>query len=268
MRRRDELEQALEGIDKLENNLTPGEKFLLGIDSTAGGRGQVIVASGNPDTADNTMTLVPGTFHDLGDATDYVARNDKMLERADAMSSPGTENAAIMWGDYNSPINLGEAALSFSAEGAHEDLTEFQEGLRATHEGDTRSHNTITGHSYGSTVVGYAGREGGVHADEMIFLGSPGTGVDHAEQFDVPNDHVWGGTAGNDPIDKFAPPPSPLHWGLDWASGGDTHRFGTDPSDPSFGGNILPTDPNGGHSDYWKQQESLDGMAEVMVGKR
>lgn len=267
MNRRDELREALEGIDRLSANLTPGENFLLGIDSTAGGRGQAIIASGNPDLADNTLTLVPGTFSDLGDAQDYVARNDAMLERANAMSPPGTKNAAIVWAGYNSPVNLLDASFSLSGDVAHKDLSQFQEGLRATHDGGTQSHNTVLGHSYGSTVVGYASREGGTHADELVFLGSPGVGVEHADQLDVPSDHVWGGTAGKDPIDDFAPALSPLHWGYDLFTGEDHHRFGMDPSDPHFGGNILPTDPNGGHSDYWQQQESLDGMARVMTGQ-
>lgn len=265
--RKRRLEEALSGLDRLESNLTPGKNFLLGIDSTANNRGQVVIANGNPDTANNVLTLVPGTFHDLHDAQDYVESNEKVLDRANQLA-PDQENATIMWGDYHAPANLGNAAFAFSAEGAKEDLTSFQEGLRTTHEGPTQSHNTVMGHSYGSTVVGYAAREGNFPANDLMFFGSPGVGGEHADDLGIDPNHVWSGTAGADPIDKFTPAPSPIHWGQDLVTGEDHHRFGMNPSNPHFGGNVLPTDPNGGHGGYWDYNQSRDAMARVMVGQQ
>lgn len=94
-----QLTEALRGLDALQGRLgasaAASDHYLLGIDSTAAQRGQTIIAHGNPDHADNTMTLVPGTFSDLGDASDYVAQNDKVLARANELSDG--KNAAITW---------------------------------------------------------------------------------------------------------------------------------------------------------------------------
>lgn len=53
---RDRIEAAPEG--------TRDELFLLKLDPA--GNGQAIVSIGNPDTATNVATLVPGTANNLG----------------------------------------------------------------------------------------------------------------------------------------------------------------------------------------------------------
>lgn len=263
-----ELSDALSGIDSLQGKLgtsaDASNYYLLGIDSTAEHRGQAIIANGNPDHADNTMTLVPGTFSDLGDATDYVEQNDKVLDRANELS--GGKNAAITWADYESPNHLlPNAAFSGYAENAHGDLSNFQEGLRVTHEGETPSHNTLVGHSYGSTVAGEAAANGGSHADDVVFLGSPGVGVDDASELGVPSDHVWAAKSESDVID-WTPSTNPIDWGPTVFGGTDHARYGVDPTDPTFGGQVMPTDPNGGHGDYWDKAPSRESMARIMTG--
>lgn len=259
----DELEEALAGIDKLKATLeAPGSNhYLLGIDSIAHGRGRVIIASGNPDTADHVMTSVPGTTADLGGATGDVQRNDAMLQRARELA-PGQEVAGVTWVDYQSPADVFPYAMSGSySDDARADLSQFQEGLRATHEGPP-SHNTILGHSYGSTVVGETARDYDVHADDVAFLGSPGVGVDQADQLGVPPEHVWSGTSESDMI-EYGVTAKPWEWFWE----GDYHIHGHDPSDPSFGARTLPTDPTGSHTEYWNKKTSLDGMARLTVGQ-
>jgi pimeloyl-ACP methyl ester carboxylesterase len=210
------------------------------------------------------MTLVPGTFSDLGDAADYVAQNDKVLNRADELS-PGN-NVAITWASYESPNTLlPGAAFSGYAENAHGDLSNFQEGLRATHQGEAPSHNTLIGHSYGSTVVGEAASNGGSHSDDIVFLGSPGVGVDSADQLGVPKDHVWAAKSESDVID-WTPSTDPLRWAPTVSGESDYARYGLDPTDPKFGGNVMPTDPSGGHGDYWDKAPSRESMARIMTG--
>ncbi|GAA0548060.1 alpha/beta hydrolase [Saccharopolyspora erythraea] len=261
----EQMEQALDGIEALEEKIGPPNTghFLLGIDSTgADGRGRVIVASGNPDTADHVMTMVPGTTADLGGAAGDVQRNDVMLGLAREMA-PRQEVAAVMWCDYESPAEVFPYALSGSySEDAGGDLAKFQEGLRATHDGPP-SHNTILGHSYGSTVVGEAARDYGVHADDIAFLGSPGVGVENASELGVQPEHVWSGTSDSDAI-EYGVTARPDQWFRE----GDYHIHGHDPSDPSFGARELPTDPNGGHTEYWDKKASLEGMARLTVGRR
>lgn len=118
------------------------------------------------------------------------------------------------------------------------------------------------GHSYGSTVVGETATNGGTHSDELVFLGSPGVGVDHASQLDVPSDHVWGGTSRDEEIHS-ATSINPL----DYNNGRDDHWFGVNPSDPAFGGRTMPTDPTTDHGGHWDKPVSRNAMAEIMVEK-
>ncbi len=265
-----ELTEARAGIDtlqaKLGNSAEQSDYYLLGLNSTANDRGQAIIAHGNPDQANNTMTLAPGTFSDLGDATDYVCENDKILQRANELSAEGTKNSAVTWADYESPGRLlPNAGFAGYAENGSPGLSEFQEGLRVTHEGDAPSNNTLVGHSYGTTLVGDASQNGGSHADNLVFLGSPGTGTDHANNLDVPNDHVWAGKAGEDTIDS-TPSKNIARWPSTIFGTADYTRYGLDPTDPAFGGQILPSSPNGVHGDYWSQPQSREAMARIMTG--
>ncbi|GAA4861396.1 alpha/beta hydrolase [Saccharopolyspora cebuensis] len=257
-----EIEQALSGLRELEEKVRHPDYYLLGIDSTAsGGRGQAIIANGNPDTAQNVVTTVPGTYSDLGDVMDYVDRGDEVMRRAQDLGA-NESVASITYAGYESPPSLADAADGEYAEDGSLGLSRFQEGLRASHQLEQPSNNTIIGHSYGSTQVGYAARDHGVHADNIIFIGSPGVGVDHASELGAAPGHVWSGTSSLDIIEYATPSPNPL----DYHDPFDDHWFGRDPSDPSFGARELPVRDQSYHSDYWKYDESLDGMARVVAG--
>lgn len=266
------VKQSKTSLEKLMDDIGPSadesDKYLLGLDDTANERrGQVIVAQGNPDHADNVMTLVPGTHSDLGNVTDYTGNNEQVLDRAHELSNGG--NVAITYSDYESPNALfPDASFEGYAQHAKADLADFQDGLRVTHEGDQPSHNTLVGHSYGSTLVGVTASEHGIdsHSDDLVFLGSPGTGVDHASQLDAPSEHVWAATSENDDIHKAAA--SPLHDPLDWFPGtGDDHWFGKNPADPQFGGNTMPVNPNTEHMGYWDDPQTRESMARIMTGE-
>jgi hypothetical protein len=71
--------------------------------------------------------------------------------------------------------------------------------LRATHVGQP-SHNTIIGHSYGGVAVGVADRDATLPVDDIILIGNPGVGVEHAADFSVGADHVWASRAPGDII--------------------------------------------------------------------
>jgi uncharacterized protein YukE/pimeloyl-ACP methyl ester carboxylesterase len=261
-----QLEEALAGINDLQGKLgSSGEQsgyYLLGIDSTADSRGRAIVASGNPDTASHVLTYVPGTFSDLGGVDGDLAKNQAIFDRAQQLAPQGQKVATIVWEGYESPPSLPEAAWEHYANNAKQDLSEFQQGLRATHEGSP-SHNTVLGHSYGSTVVGYAARDHGLHADDIAFLGSPGVGVDNARDLGVPPERVWAGTSDADSINSAGPPGF-----LDRLDGVDDQWFGVSPSDPTFDGNLIPTDPTTEHSDYWLKPQTVDELARIISGQK
>ncbi|MER5390947.1 alpha/beta hydrolase [Saccharopolyspora sp. NPDC002686] len=256
--------EALKGLGRIETAATQDGKLLLGLDAGANGRGQVIIASGNPDTAQHVVTTVPGTYSDVGDAMDYVERGDRIIDRAKQFA-PGETFASVTWVDYQSPGTLVNASEGRFAEDAKGDLSSFQEGLRATHEGRP-SHNTVIGHSYGSTTVGYAARDNGLHSDDLVLIGSPGVGVDTAGELGVPPENVWSGTSGLDVIDYATPSPNPIDYLLEEPFD-DHHWFGRNPSNEYFGARELPVNNWSGHGGYWDHPESVDGMAKVVANK-
>lgn len=128
--------------------------------------------------------------------------------------------------------------------------------------------------------------------DDVIFVGSPGVGVDHASQLGIPPSHVWAGANAHDPV-TYAPAQSSLPGmvsdepGLNPAFSvpgprqpGSVHTgwFGTDPATPAFGGQIFDatsgTDETysgpsfDSHSHYWdSNSSSLKSMSLIVDGK-
>ena len=135
----------------------------------------------------------------------------------------------------------------------------------------------VLGHSYGSLVVGEAAARDGVHPGDVIFVGSPGIGVNHASQLGgVPGSYVGGGE--HQRPGAHLPPADPAGW-LNNYSG----HFGSDPTSPQFGGNDFaashaPGTPSGfdpfyyatlkAHSSYWDpKSDSLLNMAHIVDGQ-
>ncbi|MFL6140376.1 MAG: alpha/beta hydrolase [Labedaea sp.] len=254
---------GIEDIEKRLNTIDPShrEAFLLAIDGN--GNGRAIIAAGNPDTAANVATYVPGTGADLAKVGADLERSDRMLAAAAEAGSPST--SVITWVGYDAPQNIvPEAGYESFADGAKKDLDRFQDGLRATHEG-APSHNTVLGHSYGSTVIGHAARDEGLNADELVFVGSPGVGVVNASQLNFPPDHVHASVAAHDMI-HLANTGNPLFdpHGPDPTSGGfGAQVFTSDPGTPGFGG----TYSGAAHSEYWeKNNDALKNMGRIIAG--
>lgn len=235
-------EGLLEIRDRLERDHgTAGyddRGYLLLIDSA--GDGQAVVAVGNPDEADNVVTFVPGTGAELSNATGSVGQVDRMVADANLRDSGST--AGIMWMGYDAPDNLAAAALPGYANDAEADLQRFQWGMEAVQGGPDETLNTVMGYSYGSTVVGHAAAEGdGIRTDQIILVGSPGVGTEHASDLQIGAENVYATTAPNDLI-HVVPDAS-------WA-------HGTAPVMESFGAEVFETPRHDGsraeaHSAYW-----------------
>ncbi len=278
------LQERVRGLTALRDRLNGGgpPAFLLELDTTADGKG--VVATGNPDTAANVTTYVPGTMADLNSIAGDVHRADVMYDAAQASGSPST--SVITWVGYDAPDELYNAASESYADGGKADLQTFQDGLRATHAGPA-SHNTVLGHSYGTTTIGHAARDGGLNADDVVFVASPGVGVDHADQLHLDGvdqahvaEHVHSTTAANDMIHitniKVNTEPYAAGGPLD--SGQDI-ALGPDPADPAFGGDVFASGPGtpgwfGGvsgaaHSEYWDRgNPSLTTIGDIIAGRR
>jgi len=74
-------------------------------------------------------------------------------------------------------------------------------GLWVTHNSLTPGHITVIGHSYGSTAVADAFAHSGMHANDAVLIGCPGTDLArNAADFHLEGGHVYVGSACTDPI--------------------------------------------------------------------
>ncbi|MFI7541804.1 alpha/beta hydrolase [Actinoplanes sp. NPDC049599] len=241
-------ENALAGLDAVRARLQADpQAHLLAI--SGAGDGRAVVALGNPDTAGQVLTYVPGMGSDLGTVPAQLGRMDDILARA----PEGT--AAIVWLGYDAPDLGPQVGFSSYAREAAEPLHRFQEGLRATHVGDP-SLNVLLAHSYGSTTYGITAAEHGIAADKVYLIGSIGTNQESAHGFlGTSTSEVYATTH---PWDVAHLPPA-----VDY--------YGTDPSDVLFDAQRLPGDYDGvldSHTAYLHRPEILDNIAGLLTRRR
>lgn len=259
--RYEQLNKSLKGMQSIQDRFAQTgeeglpEAYLLGFSPE--GNGRAIVANGNPDTADHQAVYVPGTTSNLGGISGDIGRMVNVWRVADA--APGNDSVStITWLGYDAPQNIvKDSPFSHYANDGAPAFNQFMDGLDASHTGDSDPHRTAIGHSYGTTLIGSAARQGDLNADDVILAGSPGVQVPKAEQLDVPSGHVWNQEADGDPVPDIG---RYGHGGTDWDGPW------TIPSDERFGANQMTTDTEG-HSDYWKEEsDSLWNQGQVVAG--
>jgi len=273
---------GLKGIQtKLQETIDP-PMYLLGIGDR--GNGRAIVSYGDPDTSKNVAAYVPGLGTALdGDFADGTLKRALYTKMgADRHDSGST--ASIVWLGYDAPQS-GDVVFTTSAEHGAPDYNSFMDGITATN-GRKDLHLTAIGHSYGSRMVGEAAMQpGGIPGtDDIILLGSPGTGADNAAQLNVGADHVFVGSAQNDPV-TWAPSKAGLVTGLVTSTllmpEHDQNWFGTDPASEAFGGRRFKVDDGPlplvagqgatpAHSNYFNpavDPASADNIARIVAGK-
>ncbi|MFD7981316.1 alpha/beta hydrolase [Streptomyces sp. NPDC059071] len=268
-----ELETSMKGINAIQSRFdrtgTGGlpEAYLLGFDLKGIGDGKIIMANGNPDTADHVSVYVPGTYagiESIGDGDDHgdLGRGERLWAEGSRFA-PGQKVSTITWLDYNAPDSiLPEATRGQYAEEGGPRLYDFLQGNRAAQENadGSRAHTTVIGHSYGSTVVGVSAQSGSwkdpTAVDDFLFAGSPGVQADHAADLGVGADHVW---AMGGPWDDQVVRQGGRLMGL-----GDNWTI---PTDESFGGNIMKNDSDG-HSGFWDEGSlSIRNQGAVIAGR-
>ncbi|MFF8730388.1 alpha/beta hydrolase [Streptomyces sp. NPDC015171] len=251
--------QLQDNAMKRLTNVGEPPMYLLGVSDA--GLGRAIVSYGNPDTSKNVSAYVPG----LGTALDTdFARNDLRRAHDTAVGArkydPST--ASIVWLGYDAPQlstpgdlpTLASDTDVMSADSAKKGApayNSFMAGLAATND-HKDPHLVAIGHSYGSRLVGAATQEpeGIPGADDIILLGSPGTGVDKAEDLGVGRNHVFVGAAENDPVSHLPSKKEAVAGTMGLFSGGplgayvfgdiadqgdDDLWFGKDPASEAFG---------------------------------
>ncbi|QXV63537.1 alpha/beta hydrolase [Amycolatopsis sp. TNS106] len=260
-----EVGRELATVDDIQRRLdrnpaTPGEYYLLEFDLD-NKQGHVVLARGNPDTAANVATYVPGTTTNIETVGADFGRSDEMFDAANRAGSPST--SVITWLGYDAPQSLVHDAPSMKfAVDASGTLQQFQHGLELSHNPNTNLHTTVLGHSYGSTVVGHTAAltPEAPLADEVVFVASPGAGAEHASAFGIPVTDVHATVSDGDPITVLGP----LN---DFALSG----LGEVPTESHFGAQTFEAgwyNPISAHGSYWDPgNPALDHMGRIISGR-
>ncbi|WP_330298376.1 alpha/beta hydrolase [Streptomyces sp. NBC_00503] len=274
--RKAHLKDRLQGMDVIQKrfdetgNRGLPDAYLLGFDAEANHDGRVILANGNPDTADHTAIFVPGTKTTLGSIEDEAAKSDA-LWRETSLRTPGQSVSTITWFDYDAPDTIPQATHDQYAEKGAPTLRRFLDGTEAAHQsagGD--GHTTLIGHSYGTTLIGDTAKYRSPYADtwwsdplpvdDVIAIGSPGMQADHAADLGFKPKHTWAMEGGGD--DNFV------------TGGGRLMGLGDNgiiPTDETFGANKMKSD-SPGHGNFWDEEngepsQSLLNQALVIAGQ-
>ncbi|PVD02437.1 alpha/beta hydrolase [Streptomyces sp. CS147] len=300
----DKARDQLAGLREIERQLNENGKppmYLIGVGDE--GNGRAIVSFGNPDVSQHVSAYVPGLNTSLDEE---FAKNDLGRARDTAIGAQGYDDstASIVWLGYDAPqlpdkdgvagyfavMGTGRAEKGGAA------YRDFMGGISVTNQ-NKDPHLTAIGHSYGSRTVGAAAaRPGGIPGvDDIILVGSPGVGVDHAVDLGVGSEHVFVGAAANDPVTKLPSKTQVVVGGLGLALGGpggayvagdladpgdDDLWFGKDPASKAFGARRFPVADGpplvsgsgislDSHSNYFSPERdavSADSIALIVSG--
>ena len=242
------------------------------------GDGRVVEVFGDLAAASDIAVVVPGITNDRSNFSEgdggFRANARNLHERSEQLGVDGV--ATIAWLGYNTPDHIGALVRTAANEG-HDDLIDFVAGMDSL---AGNRHITVIGHSYGSLVTGMAAGEG-LAANEVVFVGSPGTSLNHADDADLkPGGVVWAGIAHGDPIGAGANPFGNFTpWGqlsdgleqlYEWAGGEPAIKelyHGVSPVHEDFGALEFHTDGASGHSQYFEPgTESIDNLLYIIAG--
>ena len=233
-----------------------GVAQLLVFDPTAFGyEGRAAIAVGDVDTADNVAFLVPGLGSDILDSTASLTGTALRVETEADRVAPTETTATVAWLGYDSPGGLVGGISDDAAEEGADLLADDLLAVQAAR--PLAPHLTVVAHSYGSTTAGVALRDTQTGTDDVVLVGSPGAGVDHAADLEVPAGHVFVGANSRDPVSYV-------------------DRFGADPAYESFGAVRFEAEAVGrswhlsfgDHSTYFDpHSESLANIAHVVTGE-
>ncbi|WDO06571.1 alpha/beta hydrolase family protein [Streptomyces murinus] len=281
-KKRQDLQGRIHGMDLIQDRFdrtgTDGlpEAYLIGFSPEGKGHdGKVILANGNPDTADHTGIYVPGTGTLLKDIGGDLGRGETLWHESDRYAQ-GQKVATITWFDYDAPLQampfekggglFPEAMFDRYAEKGGPGLSHYLDGnleaRRSVSGNGDLGHITLTGHSYGTTLIGDAAKsriwpEGALPVDDVIAVGSPGMQAEHAADLGIPQGHMWAEKGGGNDAGVRIGGKYVAGLGDDW----------TIPTDPEFGANIMESDAED-HGAFWDEgSTSLRNQALVIAGQ-
>lgn len=215
--------QRQKDIDSLRDTFSYSEDpdkerihSLLVLDNS-GDHLRAAVGTGDIDAADHVLVYTPGMTttvagglvtggKEFGAKVDEVERimsETGMPDHDDKNTEQVEETAAgVTWLGYDAPGwdetltgSDGTVLSDHEAQSAAPDLAGFYDGIQATHTGDP--HLVAAGHSYGSTVTGYASQESDA-PDDIVVWGSPGASTVDASDLNTVPDRMYSASATDD----------------------------------------------------------------------
>jgi len=212
------------------------------------GSGQAVEVFGDLAHADRVAILVPGSDTTLDTYGRFRAGAKALHDRL------GSRTAVVAWLGYETPGTVSTTVLTTGrAEEAAPHLKGFIRELRGV-VGES-AHLSLLCHSYGTVVCGRAAQ--GLDVDDVVLVGSPGTGVDSAAALRT-SARVWAAQGADDWVANVP------HTRADFF--GTTVGFGADPVSLAFGAHVFAAG-DGGHSDYFTPGSvSLDNLAHIVLG--
>jgi hypothetical protein len=245
------------------------------------GQGRAAIAIGNPDYADDTSVIVPGTGSSVRGGWLSDGHDDAIhLWEQSQLADPSHTHAVISWMGYDAPDGFTDTRVANPnlARSGGDLLAADVNGLWVTHQ-DPSQHVTVIGHSYGSTTVADAFAGSGMHANDAVLLGCPGTDLARsAADFHLDGGQVYVGSASTDPVSYIGTAPEYLHdyvnRELHYPVGLDA-GLGLDPAGDQFGSvrfdaEVVGRDglDTGDHSHYYDSgSESLFSMTHIATGQ-
>ncbi|OIJ87659.1 hypothetical protein BIV24_24275 [Streptomyces colonosanans] len=213
------------------------------------GTGQAIEVFGDLAAAEHIAVLVPGTDTTLETFGRLHAGALALHQRT------GPRTAVIAWLGYDTPRMLSTAVLTTSrAEQGAPRLERFLRELRRMVGPLPRV--SLLCHSYGTVVC--ARTAAAAEVQDIVLVGSPGTGVDSAAALHT-RARVWAARGADDWIADVPHTRVGLF--------GTTVGFGTDPVSPEYGAHVFAAG-DGGHSDYFKPgSTSLANLTRIVLGE-
>ena len=217
--------QRQKDIDSLRDTFSYSENpdkerihSLLVLDNS-GDHLRAAVGTGDIDAADHVLVYTPGMTttvagglvtggKEFGAKVDEVERimsETGMPDHDDKNTEQVEETAAgVTWLGYDAPGwdetltgSDGTVLSDHEAQSAAPDLAGFYDGIQATHTGDP--HLVAAGHSYGSTVTGYASQESDA-PDDIVVWGSPGASTVDASDLNTVPDRMYSASATDDVV--------------------------------------------------------------------
>ena len=195
----DTAKVKLADLNAINSRIDDNPEFsLLVLDTSGDDRVHAAVGYGDVDHAAHVGTFVPGMYSNPEESLSGNGDDDldatMRLQQAAGSYHPDGGVATVMWLDYDAPPSPIRAASTHRAHMGAEALASFTEGINASRaaSGGSEPHQTLLGHSYGSTTAGFAAdhaRAGVI--DDLVLYGSPGSGVQDAREYNLGTGHAY-----------------------------------------------------------------------------